>query len=328
MFSPAHSVASTSYDDHHNNSIDTTRFQNQVINRQGALSPQQTAHAELNDTIVDSFATTSAASAATSLLQQPISNTTNTNNLQLVGMSPSTSATNSALNFNIISSAGAGLLPPQSQTLPPSHFSNLSTTLQIGVNQSNHLPYTHSTAQLIPPTIGAVIPVQVPSLPPPSSAATNAGAVTTLTQTTGSGQVNANLPNQMPLMPNTSTPSPTASLGLISSTTSPQHSSSITPSPRSSTPTQSQTQLQHHTTTAQLSPQIHAPTTPPSALITATPTPPPISNTTLGPPPPLNIHAVQEAKEKLKQEKKEKHATKKLMKELAVCKTVLSEMEV
>lgn len=45
-------------------------------------------------------------------------------------------------------------------------------------------------------------------------------------------------------------------------------------------------------------------------------------------PPPINIHAIQEAKEKLKQEKKEKHATKKLIKELAVCKTLLGEMEV
>lgn len=33
-------------------------------------------------------------------------------------------------------------------------------------------------------------------------------------------------------------------------------------------------------------------------------------------------------KDKLKQEKKEKHATKKLMKELAICKTILNEMEV
>lgn len=45
-------------------------------------------------------------------------------------------------------------------------------------------------------------------------------------------------------------------------------------------------------------------------------------------PPPINIHAIQEAKEKLKQEKKEKHATKKLIKELSVCKTLLGEMEV
>lgn len=37
---------------------------------------------------------------------------------------------------------------------------------------------------------------------------------------------------------------------------------------------------------------------------------------------------INEAKEKLKQEKKEKHATKKLMKDLAVCKTLLGEMEV
>lgn len=35
-----------------------------------------------------------------------------------------------------------------------------------------------------------------------------------------------------------------------------------------------------------------------------------------------------ETKEKLKQEKKERHATKKLMKELASCKTMLDEMEV
>lgn len=35
-----------------------------------------------------------------------------------------------------------------------------------------------------------------------------------------------------------------------------------------------------------------------------------------------------ETKEKLKQEKKERHATKKLMKELASCKTMLEEMEV
>ncbi|XP_030388198.1 uncharacterized protein LOC115634529 isoform X2 [Scaptodrosophila lebanonensis] len=56
-----------------------------------------------------------------------------------------------------------------------------------------------------------------------------------------------------------------------------------------------------------------------------TPTPP--SNTTQMSPPPINIHAIQEAKEKLKQEKKEKHATKKLIKELSVCKTLLGEME-
>ncbi|KAH8253044.1 hypothetical protein KR032_003327 [Drosophila birchii] len=53
---------------------------------------------------------------------------------------------------------------------------------------------------------------------------------------------------------------------------------------------------------------------------------PPAAGTQMSPPP-INIHAMQEAKEKLKQEKKEKHATKKLMKELAVCKTLLGEME-
>ncbi|XP_034651568.1 pollen-specific leucine-rich repeat extensin-like protein 3 isoform X2 [Drosophila subobscura] len=61
-----------------------------------------------------------------------------------------------------------------------------------------------------------------------------------------------------------------------------------------------------------------------------TPTPPAVgvgSGVTQMSPPPINIHAIQEAKEKLKQEKKEKHATKKLMKELAVCKTLLAEME-
>ena len=41
-----------------------------------------------------------------------------------------------------------------------------------------------------------------------------------------------------------------------------------------------------------------------------------------------HLQILNEAKEKLKQEKKEKHATKKLMKELAVCKTLLADMEV
>lgn len=41
-----------------------------------------------------------------------------------------------------------------------------------------------------------------------------------------------------------------------------------------------------------------------------------------------NAAAINEAKEKLKLEKKERHATKKLIKELAVCKTMLEGMEV
>lgn len=62
---------------------------------------------------------------------------------------------------------------------------------------------------------------------------------------------------------------------------------------------------------------------------TCTPTPPAVGGAgTQMSPPPINIHAIQEAKEKLKQEKKEKHATKKLIKELSVCKTLLGEMEV
>lgn len=89
-----------------------------------------------------------------------------------------------------------------------------------------------------------------------------------------------------------------------------------------------QQQFQQH------SPQLNAPPAPATSPAAAALTPPIVggggntTTTALGPPPPLNIHAVQEAKEKMKQEKKEKHATKKLMKELAVCKTVLGEMEV
>ncbi|XP_037903201.1 bromodomain adjacent to zinc finger domain protein 2B isoform X3 [Hermetia illucens] len=43
--------------------------------------------------------------------------------------------------------------------------------------------------------------------------------------------------------------------------------------------------------------------------------------------PPSNAVSETKDKDKLKQEKKEKHATKKLMKELAICKTILNEME-
>ncbi|XP_016979458.1 bromodomain adjacent to zinc finger domain protein 2B isoform X2 [Drosophila rhopaloa] len=79
-----------------------------------------------------------------------------------------------------------------------------------------------------------------------------------------------------------------------------------------------------HVTACQSPPQQH-----PHPLMTM-PSPPAIgvgTGTNQMSPPPINIHAIQEAKEKLKQEKKEKHATKKLMKELAVCKTLLGEME-
>jgi len=41
-----------------------------------------------------------------------------------------------------------------------------------------------------------------------------------------------------------------------------------------------------------------------------------------------HLQVLSETKEKLKQEKKEKHATKKLMKELSVCKTLLADMEI
>lgn len=66
-------------------------------------------------------------------------------------------------------------------------------------------------------------------------------------------------------------------------------------------------------------------------------TPPLIPASLPSPQPPQTLHQQQqqahmailtEAKEKLKQEKKEKHATKKLIKELTVCKTILGEMEV
>lgn len=42
----------------------------------------------------------------------------------------------------------------------------------------------------------------------------------------------------------------------------------------------------------------------------------------------VNTSILNESKEKLKLEKKEKHSAKKLMKELAVCKIILEEMEV
>lgn len=73
------------------------------------------------------------------------------------------------------------------------------------------------------------------------------------------------------------------------------------------------------------------------AVIPAPETPPLIPVSLPSPQPQQTLHQQQqqahmailtEAKEKLKQEKKEKHATKKLIKELGVCKTILGEMEV
>lgn len=348
-------MASTSYDDHHNNSIDTTRFQNQVTNRQGALSPQPTNEYQ-NDTSMDGTSTVAATAAAAGtstttaatvthpILQQqqqqppppPI------NNLPMMTIPPLPTPLPPTLPQNFNNLTAASLLPPQPlppQSLPSSHFANLTAPLQIGLNQNNHLPYPLNTTQLIPPTAAAVV------IPPPPVAATVASlppnSVTSSTTTT---MQLPTIPSQMPvtLQPaqlqliQTLTPPPTISTPPIvatsnlmcAATSSPQHSSLA--SPRSSTPTQ---HLQH-AVAAQHSPQLLAPATPPSMMVTtsATPTvattPPPTTSVALGPPPPLNIHAVQEAKEKLKQEKKEKHATKKLMKELAVCKTVLSEMEV
>ncbi|KAH8308927.1 hypothetical protein KR059_003380 [Drosophila kikkawai] len=77
-----------------------------------------------------------------------------------------------------------------------------------------------------------------------------------------------------------------------------------------------------HVTACQSPPQQHH-----QQQLMTMPSPPAAGAGTQMSPPPINIHAMQEAKEKLKQEKKEKHATKKLMKELAVCKTLLGEME-
>lgn len=77
--------------------------------------------------------------------------------------------------------------------------------------------------------------------------------------------------------------------------------------------------------------------TEPSVISSAPETPPSIPAGNLVQPPLQTLHQQQqqahmailtEAKEKLKQEKKEKHATKKLIRELNVCKTVLGEMEV
>ncbi|XP_059224803.1 bromodomain adjacent to zinc finger domain protein 2B isoform X2 [Stomoxys calcitrans] len=375
--SPAHSVASTSYDDHHNNSIDTTRFQNQVTNRQSVLSPQP--NNEYNDTSMDGNAINNPAAAninaatnhglllATQQQHQQHQQTQHMQQQQLLNSQlPGGIATLSNPNpliaqqpamslpltmpqqqqlFN--SMAPGTLLPPQPpQTMSPSLFANLAASVpphpsMAAANQSNHLaPFAMNAAvvgtsliQPPPPTAVTTVSVAMPAQMPPVS-----------------NQPMPIIPSQLPIsinmpilstatLPTSMTTAPTVSSLMCS--TSPQHSLT---SPRSSTPTQSQAmlynavplqqQLQMHQQQPQHSPQLlgtpaavasAAATSP--AMTSPSLTSPIASSTALGPPPPLNIHAVQEAKEKMKQEKKEKHATKKLMKELAVCKTVLGEME-
>uniref|UniRef100_A0A1A9VP08 PHD finger protein 10 n=1 Tax=Glossina austeni TaxID=7395 RepID=A0A1A9VP08_GLOAU len=215
---------------------------------------------------------------------------------------------------NTFNSMPQALLPP---VVPPSSTQTLQTISHFGnltgatvANQPNHLPtyINATTAQLPPPS--PQTPTQL-GLPTNSSILGNPTTQLTPAMTS----VGTPIASAAPVLPTTS---------LMCVATSPQHSLA---SPRATTPTQF-----HHS--SQPSPQMHAPATPPTlnAIATVTVATPATTTTApnpvvLAPPPPINIHAVQEAKEKLKQEKKEKHATKKLMKELAVCKTVLSEME-
>ncbi|XP_075169426.1 bromodomain adjacent to zinc finger domain 2B toutatis isoform X2 [Haematobia irritans] len=378
--SPAHSVASTSYDDHHNNSIDTTRFQNQVSNRQSsALSPQP--NNDYNDASMDGNASNNTASNVNSstvqhgillasqqqqTLQQPtlpllpqsqqqqiippgIASLVNQNQAlaqqqqqQQPPMSMPLTLPQQQQLFNSMSTGS--LLPPQPpQTMSPSLFANLAGSVphpSLAANQNNHIPPFSMNSTVVGTSL-----IQ----PPPSTAATTTGSTT---MSPMANQAMPLIPNQLPIsvnMPVLSTatlPTPMASATVtapsLMCSTSPQHSLT---SPRASTPTQSQTLLynagsmqqqlqmqQQQQQQTQHSPQMlaTAPTPPPPAMTTpslTSPIPPPPTSAALGPPPPLNIHAVQEAKEKMKQEKKEKHATKKLMKELAVCKTVLGEME-
>lgn len=81
-----------------------------------------------------------------------------------------------------------------------------------------------------------------------------------------------------------------------------------------------------HTATSMQSPASLPPSTPPLQSTTTT-APITAAAATLEE---LNHTAalLNEAKEKLKLEKKERHATKKLIKELAACKTMLEAMEV
>ncbi|XP_073812238.1 bromodomain adjacent to zinc finger domain 2B toutatis isoform X12 [Musca autumnalis] len=360
--SPAHSVASTSFDDHHNNSIDTTRFQNQVSNRQGALSPHNTiaaanTHNEYNDNssmdgsgVNTSNVNTSAGNHGLLLSAQhqqllggnisAMAAVQNSTTPQTPMSMPMTMPSQQQQQlFNSMSTSS--LLPPQPQAMSPSLFANLAGTaagMVGGVNQTNnHLPPYSMNSTIVGTSL-----IQPP--PPTSMGLGVSGPSTPQQMPPVSSQPMPIIPSQLPisinmpvlstatLPPTSMTTAATATSSLMCSTTSPQHSLT---SPRSSTPTQGQPQqpAMHFNATMQQfqqhSPQLNAPApaTSPAAL-----TPPMVgvggsTTTALGPPPPLNIHAVQEAKEKMKQEKKEKHATKKLMKELAVCKTVLGEME-
>ncbi|XP_058976147.1 uncharacterized protein LOC101892503 isoform X2 [Musca domestica] len=371
--SPAHSVASTSFDDHHNNSIDTTRFQNQVSNRQGALSPHNMINAnnaannEYNDNssmdggggIASSNVNTPAVnhglllsaqhqqliggnlSAAMAAVQNP---TTPQIPMSMPMTMPSQQQQQQQQLFN--SMPTSSLLPPQPQAMSPSLFANLAATPgMVGVNQTNnHLPPYSMNSTVVGTSL-----IQPP--PPSSMGLVASGSTTPLQMPPVSNQPMPIIPSQLPIsinMPVLSTATLPTSMttaasatssstsSLMCSTTSPQHSLT---SPRSSTPTQQGQQQSMHFNTPlqqqfqQHSPQLNAPPAPATSPAAAALTPPIVggggnsTTTALGPPPPLNIHAVQEAKEKMKQEKKEKHATKKLMKELAVCKTVLGEME-
>lgn len=356
-------MASTSYDDHHNNSIDTTRFQNQVTNRQGgALSPQQLPISEYNDTSMDGTANSSVANANVppghNLLlaaqqqlqqQQMISSNLPAGLTSLSTPNPTTQQPSMSLPmtmpqqqqlFNSMSTSS--LLPPQPQTMSPSLFANLAAGSvphpSMAPNQNNHLPPFSMNSSVVGTSL-----IQ----PPPPSVNVGAGQTMPQQMPPVSNQPMPIIPSQLPIsinMPVLSTatlPTSMTTAATVSSlmcSTSPQHSLT---SPRSSTPTQAAQTLHYNAAPIQQqlqmqqqqqpqhSPQLlaAAPATPPT-IATPVLTSPITTSTALGPPPPLNIHAVQEAKEKMKQEKKEKHATKKLMKELAVCKTVLGEMEV
>lgn len=208
--------------------------------------------------------------------------------------------------------------------------------MALTASQQQHLAQLqmHSSGggQLPPPsspynaTAHSPLPLAQPTLLPPISAIS---AIST------SPQPAATLPLIMPptgMGQQQQQQQPQLSPLLQSSGLSPQQTSNHAPtattmhSPRASTPTQHSPQtVGHHSQSQSQSPAAHqfgglSPMTSSPMSQCGTPQPPP--------PPPLNMHAVQEAKEKLKQEKKEKHATKKLMKELAICKTLLGEMEV
>lgn len=260
-------MASTSFDDHHNNSIDATRFQNQLA-----------AHAHRASSPSNMTATAISATMPAS------SNDYN----EVANESP---------NLNSIPIYNPAIHNPASLSNNLGNFNSHPTGGAVGGNNSLAMPYAAA-----PPTNCSSLPTYNSNMANPLINPTQPFA----------GLVQ---PSSLSIIP----PQPVNPVA-----NSPQHVTM--PSPRASTPT-NQSQQQHL-------PQQHSPQlsqqSPIAASPTTTCTPPPINPTGLMslPPPPINIHAVQEAKEKHKQEKKEKHATKKLMKELSVCKTLLGEMEV